>query len=64
MLAKRSGHQEKHEYEAADALHAELTDMGIVLDTRNKTWKKPGARVRDRRASGPPQKQWRSSQRY
>ena len=54
MLATRTRHQELKEYEQADALHAELTEMGIVLDTRIRTWKKPGARERDRRAPSPP----------
>ena len=54
MLAKRTRHQELKEYDEADALHAELTEMGIVLDTRIRTWKKPAARVRDRRAPGRP----------
>ena len=54
MLAARTRHQELKEYEQADALHAELTEMGIVLDTRIQTWKKPGARERDRRAPSPP----------
>ena len=49
MLIQRTAHQEKQEYEEADALHAALTEMGIVLDTRIKTWKKPAARQRDRR---------------
>ena len=49
MLIKRTAHQAAQEYDEADALHAALTEMGIVLDTRIKTWKKPGARQRDRR---------------
>ena len=49
MLIQRTAHQEKQEYEEADALHAALTEMGVVLDTRIKTWKKPAARQRDRR---------------
>jgi len=46
MLMKRTRHKELKEYEEADALHAELTEMGIVLDTRVRTWKKPSARER------------------
>jgi hypothetical protein len=49
MLAKRTGHKELKEYEEADALHAQLTEMGIVLDTRLRTWKKPSARERPKR---------------
>ena len=57
LLAKRTRHQELKEYEEADALHAELTELGILLDTRLKTWKRPAARVRDRRAPKPPREQ-------
>ena len=63
MLAKRTSHQELKEYEEADALHAELTEMGIVLDTRIRTWKKPRARERENRASSRPERPDRG-QRY
>ena len=49
MLEKRTQHKLKKEYEEADALHAALTDMGIVLDTRICTWKRPASRERARR---------------
>eukprot|EP00966_Prymnesium_polylepis_P278120 6426436-Prymnesium_polylepis.1 len=42
MLERRSAHQVLKEYEQADAIHAQLTGMGIVLDTRIKSWKQPG----------------------
>jgi len=45
MLERRSAHQAKKEYEEADRLHAELTEMGIVLDTRLKTWKRPAPKA-------------------
>ena len=48
MLARRSAHQERKEYAEADALHDALTEMGVVLDTRIKTWKRPVARERKR----------------
>jgi len=44
LLEKRSRHQGLKEYAQADALHEELTEMGIILDTRVKTWKRPAAR--------------------
>lgn len=49
MLSKRTRHQELQEYEEADTLHAALTEMGVVLDTRLKTWKRPAARERTRK---------------
>ena len=49
MLARRSAHQARKEYEEADALHDALTEMGIVLDTRIKTWKRPAARAERKR---------------
>ena len=52
MLETRSRHQEEQEYAAADALEEELVAMGIVIDRRNKTWKKPAAKELDRRAPG------------
>ena len=62
MLTKRTAHQELKEYEEADALHAQLTEMGIELNTRIGTWKKPGTReFRDRRAPPRPD---RYQQRY
>ena len=45
MLEQRSRHQELKEYAEADALHHALTEMGIVLDTRLKTWKRRISRV-------------------
>lgn len=44
LLERRTAHQTEQEYDAADAIHAELSDMGIVLDTRLKTWKRPVGR--------------------
>ena len=41
LLIRRTVHQAEEEYEQADALHASLTEMGVVLDTRLKTWKRP-----------------------
>ena len=46
LLERRTEHKLRKEYEEADAIHAELTEMGIVLDTRTCTWKRPAARVR------------------
>jgi hypothetical protein len=40
LLERRSAHQLK-EYEQADAIHAELTALGVVLDTHVKSWKRP-----------------------
>ena len=44
LLTRRTAHQAAKEYEQADALHAQLTEMGVVLDTRLKTWKRPKPR--------------------
>ena len=41
LLERRTTHQTLKEYEQADAIHAELTEMGVVLDTRIKSWKRP-----------------------
>ena len=49
LLERRTAHQARKEYEEADALHAELTEMGVVLDTRIKTWKRPAERQGGRR---------------
>ena len=38
-LARRSAHQQAQEYEQADALHAEVEEMGFEIDTRHKTWR-------------------------
>ena len=47
LLTRRTAHQQAREYEEADALHAELTEMGITLDTRSRSWRT--ARVDGRR---------------
>ena len=51
LLTRRSAHQAAQEYEEADALHAELQELGISLDTRQKTWrfgKRENSRNRNR----------------
>lgn len=44
LLERRSAHQALKEYEQADAIHAELTALGVVLDTHVKSWKRPGSK--------------------
>ena len=39
LLTRRSAHQAAEEYEEADALYSELSELGISLDTRLKTWR-------------------------
>ena len=46
LLARRTDHQEAREYEEADALQAELAEMGVTLNTRSKTWRLGGKQER------------------
>ena len=39
LLEARTAHQVAQEYDEADALHAQITEMGIALDTRLRTWR-------------------------
>ena len=51
LLTRRSAHQAAQEYDEADVLHAELTELNISLDTRQKTWrldKRENSRNRNR----------------
>ena len=49
MIARRTEHQKAKEYEEADALHAELTELGISLDTRNRSWRSARVDARGQR---------------
>ena len=39
LLERRTEHRVLKEYDEADALHAELSEMGVRLDTRLQTWR-------------------------
>ena len=52
LLEQRSAAQAEQDYEAADGLHAEITEMGITLDTARKTWRVAREKGGDRRSRG------------
>ena len=39
LIARRTEHQVAREYDEADALHAELAELNISLDTRSRSWR-------------------------
>ena len=49
LLARRTEFQAAKEYDEADSVHAELTEMNISLDSRLKTWRLGRQETRGRR---------------